>query len=78
MDRRRDAGPPERINSAFVVDTGPIVGANDCFQYMRTGKCDKGDTCRFSHGTSSVRCARNVCHVLLWVAALATPARVAT
>ena len=49
-DRDRDRGPPERINSFFVVDTGFVEpDRNTCFEFQRTGRCTKGDACRFTH-----------------------------
>ena len=49
-DRERDRGPPERINSFFVVDTGFVEpDRNTCFEFQRTGRCTKGEACRFTH-----------------------------
>ena len=50
-DRDRDRGPPERVNQFFVVDTGFVEpDRNTCFEFQRTGRCTKGEACRFSHG----------------------------
>jgi len=40
------------VNAFFVVDTGFTAsgpGDNTCFEFQRTGRCSKGDACRYSH-----------------------------